>query len=187
MVEGMWVAITLDNFAEVHLQRGEGDIANAFLYSTLNHGTPLYSWCEERGQEPNTKVISGDRQHLWTPVAVVRFIRDMLVMEDNNVLHLARGIARGWLFSGNPIGIKNASTRFGKISYKMYFDKSQNKIFGEITFPENGKDFEVILHCPLPGGLKITGSNTGSVLHDGSGIKIESRCRGKVQIKGSLT
>jgi len=82
MADGMWVAITLDNVAETHLARGNGDAAVRYLYATLNHGTPLYTWCEERGQEPGAKRCSGDRQHLWTPVAVVRAIRDMLVMED---------------------------------------------------------------------------------------------------------
>ena len=67
MADGAWVAITLDNIAEMHLARGNGDPVAKYLYSTLNHGTPLYTWCEERGQEPGTPKISGDRQHLWTP------------------------------------------------------------------------------------------------------------------------
>ncbi len=79
MADGMWVAITLDNMAEAHLARGKGDAAAEYLYATLNHGTPLYTWCEERGQEPGTTKITGDRQHLWTPVAVVRAVRDCLV------------------------------------------------------------------------------------------------------------
>ena len=89
MKDGMWVAIALDNVAEAHLARDEGDAAIRLLYATLNHGTPLYTWCEERGKEPNTTKTSGDRQHLWTPVAVVRFLRDALVMEQNDQLHLA--------------------------------------------------------------------------------------------------
>ncbi len=81
LANGMWVAITLDNVAEAHLPRGNGDAAAQYLYATLNHGTPLYTWCEERGPEPGSSNCTGDRQHLWTPVAVVRAIRDMLVME----------------------------------------------------------------------------------------------------------
>ena len=91
MADGAWVAITLDNVAEVHLARGNGDAAAKYLYSTLNHGTPLYTWCEERGQEPGTAKCSGDRQHLWTPVAVVRALRDMLVLESGDGLNLALG------------------------------------------------------------------------------------------------
>ena len=97
MKEGMWVAIALDNLAEVLLLRDEGDKAAKYLYATLNHGTPLYSWCEERGQEAGSKETTGDRQHLWTPLAVARFIRDALVMEDGDTLHLGRGVDREWL------------------------------------------------------------------------------------------
>ena len=108
----MWVAITLDNVAEVHLARGNGDAAVRYLYATLNHATPLYTWCEERGQEPGTAKCSGDRQHLWTPVAVVRAIRDSMVMEDGDGLQLALGPHASWLASGQPVGgIAGASTQ----------------------------------------------------------------------------
>jgi len=67
MKDGMWVAITLDNLAEVLLLQDEGDRAIQYLYATLNHGTPLYSWCEEPRQQPGSPDCTGDRQHLWTP------------------------------------------------------------------------------------------------------------------------
>ena len=124
MADGAWVAITLDNVAEVHLARGNGDAAAQYLYSTLNHGTPLYTWCEERGQEPDTPKCSGDRQHLWTPVAVVRALRDMMVMEKGDGLHLALGTPREWLGSGQPVGMAGACTYFGAVSYQMQYDAS---------------------------------------------------------------
>ncbi len=119
MADGLWAAITLDNLAEVHLLRDEGDTAAAYLYATLNHATPLFTWCEERGVDPGSKKISGDLQHLWTPLAVVRYLRDALVMEQGGTLHLARGTARSWLEAGKTIGIKDAPTHFGKVSYRI--------------------------------------------------------------------
>jgi hypothetical protein len=186
MVEGMWVALALNDFAEAHLARNEGSIANAFLYATLNHGTPLYTWCEERGQFPDTKEISGDRQHLWTPVAVVRTIRDLLIMEDGNTLQLMRGIAKGWLMSGEYVGIENAPSRFGVVSYKVKYNNSKSTITGEIHFPKNIQNFETIVHLPLPENLKISKVTGATVLPDGSGIKF-TKCSGdvtfEVQIK----
>ena len=64
--------------AQAHLARGNGDATAEYLLATLNHGTPLYTWCEERGQEPGTNKISGDRQHLYTPVALLGLVRDAL-------------------------------------------------------------------------------------------------------------
>jgi len=154
MKDGMWVAITLDNLAEVLLMRGDGDRAARYLYATLNHGTPLFSWCEERGQEQGAKECSGDRQHLWTPVAVCRFLRDALAMEDGAVLHLARGTARQWLASGKPICAKGLATHFGQLDFEICYDKKTRLVTGSVKLA-GGKQNRVVLHLRLPGELKI--------------------------------
>lgn len=158
MKDGMWVAITLDNLAEALLQRdqnGDADAAVRYLYATLNHGTPLYTWCEERGQEPGTKDCSGDRQHLWTPVAVARFIRDALVMEDGATLHLARGTARHWLEQGKKIGVKNAPTWFGMVGYEIVSDVDHGKIDATVELPSRKATKEVVLRFRHPKAAPI--------------------------------
>ncbi len=142
MKDGMWVAITLDNIAELLLLRDEGEKAAAYLYSSLNHGTPLYSWCEERGQEPGAKECAGDRQHLWTPVAVARFIRDALVLEDGGVLHLCRGAARQWY---QKLAVEKAPTHFGLVSYAI-----KTVDAGTIEAALELPDVPVVLHLRHP-------------------------------------
>lgn len=174
MKDGMWVAIALDNVAEAHLARDEGDAAIKLLYATLNHGTPLYTWCEERGPEPNTTKTSGDRQHLWTPVAVVRFLRDALVMEDGDQLHLARGIDRSWLASGREVGIQDAATHFGTLSYRISYDSARSRLTGTIEFPASETPHKVTLHCRLPNGLKVVKVNKASeatIAPDGTALE----------------
>ena len=178
MIDGMWVAISLDNLAEVHLVRDEGDEAADLFYATLNHGTPLFTWCEERGQQPGAKETTGDRQHLWTPVAVVRALRDSLVMEDGTTLHLGRGIHRDWLGSGKPVGIANAPTYFGLVTYRMQYDAAAHRVTGKATFEEGptptAKLESAVLHLRLPQGVKVASVNPESkatVLPDGSGIQ----------------
>ncbi len=158
MKDGMWVAITLDNLAEVLLQRdqkGDADAAVRYLYATLNHGTPLYTWCEERGQEPGAKDCSGDRQHLWTPVAVARFIRDALVMEDGETLHLARGTARHWLEQGKTIATTTAPTHFGVVSFNIVSDVNNRQIKTRVTMPSRKSAKEVCLHLRHPTSAPI--------------------------------
>jgi len=174
MADGSWVAITLDNIAETHLARGNGDIVARYFYSTLNHGTPLYTWCEERGQEPGTPKTSGDRQHLWTPVAVVRCLRDMMVLESGDGLNLALGAERHWLASGKPVGIVAAPTHFGPVAYQMQFDPAKSQVSGEVVFTDNSTAAWSTLHIRLPGGLKVKSVNPESkavVLPDGAGIR----------------
>ncbi len=146
MRDGAWVAITLDNLAEALLVRGEADRAAAYLYSTLNHGTPLYSWCEERAPQAGTTRISGDRQHLWTPLAVVRYIRDALVFEQGRELHLAAGAARSWLEPGRTLGVRRAPTHFGEVSFRISPDAGA--IRAEIDPPVRQMPSAIILHLP---------------------------------------
>jgi hypothetical protein len=188
MADGMWVAITLDNIAEVHLQRGEGDVVAKYFYSTLNHGTPLYTWCEERGQEPGASNCSGDRQHLWTPVAVVRCLRDMLVMEKDDGVNLASATAREWLASGKPVGIVSAPTHFGLVSYQMQYDAGKSQVAGEVKFTDDSNAAWINLHIRLPGGLKVKSVNPESkavVLPNGEGIRWE-KPRGSVTFQATV-
>ncbi len=177
MKEGMWVAITLDNLAEVLLRRGQGDEAARYLYATLNHGTPLYSWCEERGQQAGSADCTGDRQHLWTPVAVGRFIRDALVMEESETLHLGCGAARQWLASGQPLGVTGACTHFGIVSYRVQYDPATGVVSGRVDLPEK-RPGRVKLHIRLEGGLyakDVNPDSGASLAPDGSGILWEGR------------
>lgn len=174
MADGMWVAMSLDNVAEVELTRGNGDEAARLLYACLNHGTPIFSWCEERGQEPGTDKTSGDRQHLWTPAAVVRAFRDLMVMEQGDGLHLARGTARQWLGSDKEIGVEKAPTHFGPVSYHMKYDSAAHRVVGEAVFPKESSMQWCVLHIRLPEGLKmksVDAKSGASVLADGSGIR----------------
>lgn len=188
LTNGMWVAIALDNVAELHLQRGNGDAAARYLYATLNHATPLYTWCEERGQERGATKCTGDRQHLWTPVAVVRALRDMLVMERGDGLELALGTAREWLASGKPVGIAGAPTHFGPLSYRMQYDADAGKVDGEANFAGATPPAWAVLHIRLPAGLRVESVDRDSgaaVEPDGSGIRWRSP-RGTVKFKATI-
>ena len=177
MENGLWVAIALDNVAETHLLREEGDAAADLLYATLNHGTPLYTWCEERAPEPGAEKTTGDRQHLWTPVAVVREVRDSLLMEEGATLHLARGTHRAWLGSGQPVGITAAATHFGDVAFDMTYDAAAKRVQGKVVFPKSGgteKLETAVLHLRLPAGLHASGVNAESkaaLLSDGTGLR----------------
>jgi len=150
MADGAWVAITLDNLAEALLIRGEADRATDYLYSTLNHGTPLYSWCEERGQEAGTKKTSGDRQHLWTPLAVVRYVRDAMVLEQGATLHLAAGTARSWLEQGKTVSFTKAPTHFGDVSYRLTSGVDRGVLHAEIEPPARRAPEAIVLHLRHP-------------------------------------
>ena len=155
LTTGMWVAITLDNVAEAHLALKNGDAAARYLYATLNHATPLVTWCEERGQEPGTTQCTGDRQHLWTPVAVARCVRDCLVLEDGEGLELALGTDREWLASGEAVGIEGAPTDFGTVSYRLQYDAGAGRVVGWVTLEGRKAPAWVRVHLRMPQGWEL--------------------------------
>ena len=187
LADGMWVAITLDNLAEVHLTRGNGDAAAKYFYATLNHGTPLYTWCEERGQEPGSTNCTGDRQHLWTPLAVVRCLRDMLVMESGDGLNLALGTPRHWLASGKPVGIAGGADPFRP---GLLPDAVRR---GQLAGDRRGASSPRIrppagrsCTSACPTGLHVTSvdpESKATVLPDGSGLRWTAAARG-VEVPG---
>jgi len=149
MNDGYWVGLTLDNIAQAYLACGNGDVASRYLYPVLNSGTPLVTWCEERGMEAGSTKVSGDRQHLWTPLAICRYIRDSMVMEREDGLELASGTPIEWLSSGDPLGIADAPTHFGTVSFNIKYDKEKNKINGYVSFPYNPHLKWAVLHIRL--------------------------------------
>jgi hypothetical protein len=188
MADGMWVAITLDNLGEAHLARGDGDAFARYLYPVLNHATPLVTWCEERGKEAGSGRIGGDRQHLYTPAAVVRALRDALVMEDGDGLHLALGTPRQWLASGKPLGIEKAPTHFGCVSYQTQYDAAKARVIGEATFAEGREPAWVVLHVRLPDKLRVTAVKPGCaavVLPSGEGLRW-NKPRGAVRFEAAV-
>ena len=188
LADGMWVAITLDNVAEVHLARGNGDAAAKYLYATLNHGTPLYTWCEERGPEPGSVKCTGDRQHLWTPVAVVRAIRDCLLMEDSGGLNLALGTDRQWLAGGDPVGMERGATHFGPVNFQMRYDKANSRVSGELQFFEDRPCPWAKLHIRLPGKLRVEAVNRESgaeILSNGEALQWKLPC-GKLRFQATI-
>jgi len=171
MSDGMWVAITLDNIAEAYLARSSGDAAAAYLVAVLNHGTPLYTWCEERGQEPYTEKTSGDRQHLWTPVAVVRAVRDCMVLEQDDGLHLALGVPREWLDTGERVGIDDAPTHYGHVSYHLSYDTVQKKLTGAVSVGADFLDRAITIHVRLPAKQRVvSSSNELAVVIEGQAL-----------------
>jgi hypothetical protein len=185
MPDGCWIAISLDNFAETHLARGDGEAACRYLYATLNHATPLITWCEERGTEPATPLTSGDRQHLFTPVAVVRFMRDALVLEKEGGLVLAAGASPAWLASGQPVGVRNAPTHSGPVSYRVVYDPKTRSVAGSVELQERTSPPRIDLYIRLPGNRRVVEVEGAERMDSGEGVYWKAP-HGKLRFTGRV-
>lgn len=139
---GLWVAIALDPMAYVEILRGENQEAAKALYAVLNHATPLFSWCEERLPEKGASTTTGDLQHAWTPICVARFLREMLVMEQENGLHLCSAVPDFWLEEGEKIQALGMPTYFGQVDLRLWVQ--EGRLYYEVHTQKEG--FPLYLH-----------------------------------------
>lgn len=183
MKGGLWVAVALDAMAYVDIIQGNADQAASYYYATLNHGTPLFSWCEERMPEKGTVKISGDRQHAWTPICVARFTRDMLVMEDEDKgnIWLTRAVPRWWYGVGEKIGVTHMPTQFGNISY-MIERTSKKRIQFSIALKDYDLSHPIKLQLRLPEKIK----NLSTFAIQGAKVTIKSDCITIIPRKDSI-
>ena len=145
MKEGLWVAMALSNIARAYLRMGMYEEARKYLYPSLNHASPFVTWCEERGAEPNSDKISGDKQHLWTPLSVCQYLTEALFFEDENAVHICAGACPEWLSDGKEISVKGFYSHYGKTDFAV------KNIGGKYTFDiktERKIEKDIYLHLP---------------------------------------
>ncbi len=166
--DGLWVAMALDNFSQSFLRFGMYEEAASFLYPTLNHASPLVTWCEERGVGKGDANKTGDTQHLWTPLAFVSYIASAYAFDDEDVLHITAGLPKEWYKEKLIADVKGIYTYSGKTDFKLsnlgdkikftfksernpqrvvvhYLDKNDNRCEFEIKNPSSNMTTEISL------------------------------------------
>jgi hypothetical protein len=103
--------------ARVLLCQGD-DCCHVILDAVRTLGKGVHAWPE--AAHPITKGgCMGDGDHGWAAAEFVNFVRNLLVMEEEGNLVLGKGIKKEWLFSGRPIAVTEASSRFGTVSFHL--------------------------------------------------------------------
>jgi hypothetical protein len=78
------------------------------------------------------------------------WLRLMFVTELDGNLHLGRGIPRYWLRDGETIGISNASTYFGKLSYEIRSQAKAGRISMTLEPPVRNPPRQIIVRFRHP-------------------------------------
>ena len=60
------------------------------------------------------------------------------------------------------MGIKDAPTHFGVVSYRFSLDPAKSRLIGTIDFPASKAPYNATLHCRLPIGLRVIKVNKAS-------------------------
>ena len=77
-------------------------------------------------------------------------LRDMLVMEMDGELHLARGTPRSWLKGEQEISVQHAPTYFGQVSYRIRSSPNSQSITAEIELPTEQPPSRSVLRLRHP-------------------------------------
>jgi hypothetical protein len=149
---GMVFQANLQNPIRTYIRRGEAraairDLYNDFVacyYPTVNVFTEEYrQWRSPSG--PFYKVPDESK--------FVHRLRDVLVTEYRDELHLAAATPERWLKPGEKFSVSNAPTHFGPVSYSL--EAFPKEIRGVINLPARNPYREAWLHVRLPDDKKI--------------------------------
>lgn len=175
--DGLWVAIALDAMAYVNILSDKADISADYLVSALNHGTPLFTWCEERTEEKGAKKITGDLQHAWTPICITQFVRDMLISDhlfNDDMLHITCAVPRYFYEEGNLIEVKDAPTFWGKISFRIQISEETITFTTDLKAFDKSKKLCIYLRLPDKNAkVSLASTSGGSLIITGQKAVIE--------------
>ncbi len=115
------------------------------------------------------------------------WLRLMFAAELDETLHLGRGIPRYWLNDGQPIGIDNASTYFGSVSYTIRPELSAGRISMTLDPPERNAPKAIVVRFRHPEEKPIRGVTVNGVasadFDAGKGdIRLPGKLSGRTEI-----
>ena len=76
--------------------------------------------------------------------------RNLLVMEDDSSLWVARATPCAWLEHGRKITVKNAPTYFGTLAYEIVSDVDHGRILATVELPSRNPPRSVLLRFRHP-------------------------------------
>jgi hypothetical protein len=142
--------ITMKN-TEAELVRGDQQEVVSDLYALLLHTSSTQAgW--EYGVEPwGTRDFGVDlAPHGWFAADYIALVRNMLVREEGNDLHLLSVLSPAWTKPGDAIEIRNAPTRYGTVGFKAVFRAGGMTLYLNtgLNTDLRQKPEEIVLHVP---------------------------------------
>jgi hypothetical protein len=139
----------LERHANIHLATGD---ASNFLRSMLNQYAVDIMPGEYTFREHTT---GGPPDKIFEEACFLERFRLMLVMEEGDVLWLARATPRAWLRQGKRITVRNAPTHFGNADYEIISDADNGRLAATVRLPTRQLPREVLLQLRHPRAAMI--------------------------------
>jgi hypothetical protein len=163
----------LERHANIHLAAND---APNFLRSLFNQYAVDIMPGEYTFREHTT---GGPPDKLFEEACFLERFRMMLVLEEADVLWLARATPRAWLEQGKRIAVRNAPTHFGPVSYEILSDVDHGRLTATVTLPSRNPPREVVLVLRHP-----TSAALAAVKVNGKDWTNFDSARGWVRLRG---
>lgn len=135
------------NITEALLAMGRQEEVIEDLYSILVHTSSTNAGFEFSIMPWDDRDPKGNYPpHGWFAARTCELVRNMLVREVGDTLHLASALSPRWLRDGDRISVSNAPTNFGVVSYQI--DVTENG--ADVRFRPTwlGAPAKVVFHIP---------------------------------------
>jgi len=119
--DGYWLHdyLTMKN-TETEVIRGDQEQALRELYAVLVHTSSTQAGFETSIRPWGNRDFGGNlTPHGWYAANYRTLVRDMLVREQGDELHLLSVVSPAWLSPGDSIAVRNAPTDFGPVGYRL--------------------------------------------------------------------
>ena len=156
----VWPYIFVD-WALGYIHRGEPDRAADLFYAFLASGSSTHDWSEVQSLNVEYTEFTppirgtkggGDSPHSEASGNYIHFLRNLMLLEDDESLHLAPATPRKWLAQPCPIGVEHAPSHFGSVTYHLVADADRTTIRGDVQLDVNRKPSRLFIHIRGPGG-----------------------------------
>jgi hypothetical protein len=153
----LWTYITVD-WAMCYLLRDDLETFYRLFDGYVAHASQTNGWTEEIFLD--TRQGTGDMPHGWAAAQFVLLLRNSLVYEDNDVLHLCWGAREDWL--NNGITVRRAPTKFGAVDFDLRKSGDSLVLDYRVNPGAHQKPYtQAQLHLPLsvkkPASIRING------------------------------
>lgn len=166
--------------AQAFLYAGQPEVARRNFVGFLNHASPLYAWREEQPlKDSGLTAYVGDMPHNWASAECIRYLRHMLVLEDQKILRLLDGLSEVDANEKQALKVASTPTRWGRVTlaHERVDDKHWVTRFKREDFDEKTMPPLVSIELPrsLPGKLRFDKAVGTSAIKNGPRVIIDGK------------
>lgn len=152
----------MTDYAISYIRRGQPDKFVDLFCAYVDCSSEMLGWCETmdlgypfKEFEP-TRIAPrgcGDMPHGEACSNYIIMLRNLLLHEDGDTLHIAPATPRRWMMQTTPFGVEKAPSYFGDVTYSIAPQSDRKTIKASVRLDKGANTLEkVLLHLRTPSG-----------------------------------